>query len=241
MNLLLTDNYTNLKLGDMSESRVLDHQSYIKTDKIIGTPLSLSPEVVKNEGYDQRSDIWGMGVALYTMACLEPPFNDETMRGLFNSIVYKTPKPITQYSQRFGSFVTRMLHKKKEERPLVVDLIDFFTEQQVPSSIHLKPSKLNATDLDLVNYRNFCERQVKSFNKKRMIEKNTMGIMKDFQQLKNRVVAGNESFKKANFVMSAMGRKLNTTGISSLTTLCKDDKSGLNTGATNSIQTGVFP
>lgn len=52
MNLLLMDKYKTVKLGDMSESRVLDNQSYIKTNKIIGTPLSLSPEVVKNEGYD---------------------------------------------------------------------------------------------------------------------------------------------------------------------------------------------
>ena len=36
----------------MSESRVLDNRDYIKTNKIVGTPLSLSPEVVKNQGYD---------------------------------------------------------------------------------------------------------------------------------------------------------------------------------------------
>jgi serine/threonine protein kinase len=52
MNILLTSNNQIVKLGDMSESRVLDHQQYIKTNKIVGTPLSLSPEVVKNEGYD---------------------------------------------------------------------------------------------------------------------------------------------------------------------------------------------
>jgi len=52
MNILLTNNNQTVKLGDMSESRVLDHQQYIKTNKIVGTPLSLSPEVVKNEGYD---------------------------------------------------------------------------------------------------------------------------------------------------------------------------------------------
>jgi hypothetical protein len=36
----------------MSESRVLNHQSYIKTNKLIGTPQCLSPEVIKNENYD---------------------------------------------------------------------------------------------------------------------------------------------------------------------------------------------
>jgi NIMA (never in mitosis gene a)-related kinase len=71
MNILLTNNNQTLKLGDMSESRVLDHNNYLRqNNKVVGTPLSLSPEVVKNEGYDQRSDIWGLGVALYTMACL---------------------------------------------------------------------------------------------------------------------------------------------------------------------------
>ena len=35
------------KLGDMSESRVLDTNDYIKNKIVVGTPLSLSPEVVK--------------------------------------------------------------------------------------------------------------------------------------------------------------------------------------------------
>lgn len=49
---MLTNGNQTVKLGDMSESRILDRQSYIKTDKIIGTPLSLAPEVVQNQGYD---------------------------------------------------------------------------------------------------------------------------------------------------------------------------------------------
>jgi hypothetical protein len=30
-----------------------------------------------------------MGVALYTMACLKPPFFDTSIKNLFNSIQYK--------------------------------------------------------------------------------------------------------------------------------------------------------
>ena len=188
MNLLLTDNFKTVKLGDMSESRVLDHQSYIKTKTIIGTPLSLSPEVVKQEGYDQRSDIWAMGVALYSMACLEPPFQESSIAELFNSIVYKQPKPITHYSAKFTSFVMAMLHKKKEMRPLITDLIDYFKDKQVPI-----PFKMS--ELDRQNYKRFKEQQVKSFNKKRMIEKNTIGINHEFSALKNRIKAGNESYR----------------------------------------------
>ena len=130
MNMMLksgrTDSEYELKLGDMSESRVLDHQNYIKTTKIIGTPLSMSPEVVRNEGYDYRSDIWSMGVALYTMARLKPPFIDDNIRGLFNNIIYKQQKPIIQYSSSLTDFIFAMLQKKKEDRPLIVDTINFF-------------------------------------------------------------------------------------------------------------------
>ena len=115
-----------LKLGDMGESRVLDQQSYIKTTKVIGTPLSMSPEVVKNEGYDQRSDIWSLGIALYTMACLKPPFYDSAVKDLFTAIQYKQHKPIGHYSKALNDFISSMLRKKKEERPLIVDIIDFF-------------------------------------------------------------------------------------------------------------------
>ena len=50
LNILLLNG--KLKLGDMSESRVLDSNRYIETKKIVGTPLSLSPEVVNRQGYD---------------------------------------------------------------------------------------------------------------------------------------------------------------------------------------------
>jgi serine/threonine protein kinase len=47
MNILLTDKNQTLKLGDMSESRMLDHNNYLRQpNKVVGTPLSLSPEVV---------------------------------------------------------------------------------------------------------------------------------------------------------------------------------------------------
>ena len=129
-----------------------------------------------------------MGVALYSMACLEPPFHEQTITDLFNSIVYKNPRPITQYSNKFVNFVTSTLHKKKEMRPLITDLIDYFKEKQVPVTTKM-------TELDKQNYKRFKEQQVKSFNKKRMIEKNTIGINHEFSALKNRIKADNESFR----------------------------------------------
>jgi serine/threonine protein kinase len=75
-----------------------------------------------------------MGVALYHTACLEPPFVEDSMQALFKSILYKNPKAIhTCYSPRLQDFIFKMLEKKKNNRPLVIDLIDYFN--QVPSNL----------------------------------------------------------------------------------------------------------
>ena len=50
LNIMLSNG--QVKLGDMSESRVLDSSAYIKSKNVVGTPLSLSPEVIKQQGYD---------------------------------------------------------------------------------------------------------------------------------------------------------------------------------------------
>ena len=51
------------------------------------------------------------------------------------------------------------------------------------------------SEVDKQNYKSYKELQAKSFNKKRMIEKNTIGINQEFSALKSRIKAGNESFR----------------------------------------------
>lgn len=40
----------------------------------VGTPLYLSPEVVREQAYDYKIDTWAFGCCLYHLAALEPPF-----------------------------------------------------------------------------------------------------------------------------------------------------------------------
>ncbi len=154
----------------MSESRVLSHQSYIKTNKLIGTPQSLSPEVIKNENYDQRSDIWALGVSMYHTACLEPPFEEDSMQSLFKSILYKNPKPIhTCYSPKLSDFIFKMLEKKKNNRPLVIDLIEYFNQTPMPS---IGNFNIKRNPVDLQNFINYTEQCKQAYDRKRMIESN---------------------------------------------------------------------
>ena len=60
----------------------------------MGTPLYLSPEVLKQEPYDQRVDLWAVGCALYELLTLKSPFVAEDMGQLAKAILTKTPPAI---------------------------------------------------------------------------------------------------------------------------------------------------
>ena len=76
-NIFLTSNNI-VKLGDFGIARVLN-KTYEKAKTIVGTPYYLSPEIIENKPYSFKSDIWSLGVILYELCALRPPFNADNM------------------------------------------------------------------------------------------------------------------------------------------------------------------
>lgn len=111
-----------------------------------------------------------MGISLYHTSCLEPPFAEDTIQTLFKSILYKNPKPIhTCYSPRLSEFIFKMLEKKKNNRPLVIDLIDYFNSPPMPS---LGSFNIAKNPIDQENYVKYSELSKQPYDRKRMIESN---------------------------------------------------------------------
>jgi len=61
----------------------------------VGTPLYLSPELIKQKPYDFKVDLWAVGCSLYHLSALEPPFSGDNLIVLGNNIVKTKHKPLS--------------------------------------------------------------------------------------------------------------------------------------------------
>ena len=66
------------KLGDFGIARALQSTSEMAAT-IVGTPYYLSPEIIQANTYGAKTDIWSIGVLLYEMCELRPPFNGQNL------------------------------------------------------------------------------------------------------------------------------------------------------------------
>lgn len=64
----------NLKIIDFGTSKKIFPEEKLTTK--IGTPYYIAPEVIK-KNYDQKCDIWSLGVIMYILLGGYPPFNGE--------------------------------------------------------------------------------------------------------------------------------------------------------------------
>ncbi len=111
-------------LGDFGIARVLSStQGFAKT--MVGTPYYLSPEIIENKHYGFKSDIWSLGVLLYELCALRPPFDAPSIRLLSARIIRGVyPALPSQYSHELRELASSMLSVDPERRPSVNQILD---------------------------------------------------------------------------------------------------------------------
>lgn len=63
-NILIKDN--TIKLADFGLSKILGDGGEM-AQTMVGSPIYMSPEVLSNRPYNQKADIWSLGVLIYEM------------------------------------------------------------------------------------------------------------------------------------------------------------------------------
>ena len=108
-----------IKLGDFGISKVLT-STIDKARTMVGTPYYLSPEIVEGKPYNFKSDIWSLGVLLYELCTLKPPFDGCSIRQLGMNIVRGTYPPLPQhFSKDLKNLVSSQLTIDPNKRPTV--------------------------------------------------------------------------------------------------------------------------
>nr|XP_061814794.1 serine/threonine-protein kinase Nek10-like [Nerophis lumbriciformis] len=118
----------NIMLGEKDKVTITDFglakqkQESCKLTSVVGTILYSCPEVVKNEPYGEKADIWALGCIAYQMATLEPPFYSTNMLSLANKIVEAIYKPLEEgaYSDRLEDMIVWCLSSDADQRPDIV-------------------------------------------------------------------------------------------------------------------------
>eukprot|EP00002_Diphylleia_rotans_P015052 TRINITY_DN2914_c0_g1_i6.p1 TRINITY_DN2914_c0_g1~~TRINITY_DN2914_c0_g1_i6.p1 ORF type:complete len:401 (+),score=86.36 TRINITY_DN2914_c0_g1_i6:71-1273(+) len=120
-NILICNNGI-LKLADFGVARILKGSEYAHTN--IGTPYYLSPEQWKDQPYNEKADMWSLGIVIYELVSLRLPFQGVNMNDLSRNVVHgQYPRLPSHASPEVTNLVSRLLVKNPKVRPSAQDVL----------------------------------------------------------------------------------------------------------------------
>lgn len=93
-NILLENGIQRVKITDFGLARLVDDAGMTQTGVIAGTPQYMSPEQVRGERLDCRSDLFSLGSVLYAMCTGQGPFGAGSNMAVLRKVADEQPPAI---------------------------------------------------------------------------------------------------------------------------------------------------
>src|SRR6202008_4738047 len=109
---------TGIAREGVESGEVADSMSIVGI--ISGTPSYMSPEQVRGDNLDARTDIFSLGLLLYEMATGRQAFSGSTGGGIIEAILTRSPVSVRsinpEITPQLEEIISKALHKDREQR-----------------------------------------------------------------------------------------------------------------------------
>ncbi|MEC9091174.1 MAG: protein kinase, partial [Planctomycetota bacterium] len=113
---ILVDHAAKPWITDFGLVKELSDQGITKTGEIFGTPQYMAPESFEGS-YDQRSEVYCLGLTLYELLALKPAFFDASPTELFKMIATGSPKCLRQIDPQIPRDLETIVDKAIDRDP----------------------------------------------------------------------------------------------------------------------------
>lgn len=116
---VMIDEHGHVKLIDFGIAMKEDARrlTFVNLSAMLGTPDYISPEQVKGQRGDQRSDIYAAGVMLYEMLTGRVPFVGANPQAAMNERVLHDPTPPRELNPEISPQLEEILYRALERNP----------------------------------------------------------------------------------------------------------------------------
>ncbi len=116
---IMVDNEDRIKLIDFGIAMKEDARrlTFVDMSATLGTPDYISPEQVKGQRGDQRSDIYSLGIMFYEMLTGEPPFTGPNPLAVMNERLLNDPEPARKRRPEISPELNEILNRALERDP----------------------------------------------------------------------------------------------------------------------------
>jgi tRNA A-37 threonylcarbamoyl transferase component Bud32 len=102
----------------------LEGSDITRSGAMFGTPQYMSPEQLRAESIDGRSDLYSLGVMLFEMLAGELPFSSPTAVGFITAHLHQAPPPLPRsVPSALAEVIALLLAKEPNERPPDADSV----------------------------------------------------------------------------------------------------------------------
>jgi CheY-like chemotaxis protein len=121
--------------------------------EVVGTPVYMSPERLRQQAYDYRADVYSVGVMLYQMITGRLPFDveDGSLADVMVTCLTKEPRPLRQLDERIPvaveQLIMRAISKDPDLRPTIAELVGALRHEIDPALLLEATQRFASTPL----------------------------------------------------------------------------------------------